>query len=133
MRDFHDIISSAEKQPYKLGEHDCLRFACQVIAARGGEDYWPRFAGYRTKRQALARIAKIAPSLREAITKTLGTPELPPTLAQRGDPVLYQDSEEHIGICVGEQVLVLGADGLLMVCITSPMLKAAWRAPCQPR
>lgn len=128
-----DVIAEAECKPYKLGEHDCLRLACRVVEARSGVDYWPRFAGYKTKRQSLAVIARIAPTLREAITSTLGTPELPPVFAQRGDLVIYRDDEEHIGVCVGENVVVLGADGLVRVPITSPMLKAAWRVQCQPR
>jgi hypothetical protein len=133
MRTVEQIIADAETKPYKLGEHDCLRVACQVVAARVGIDYWPRFAGYKTKRQALARIASIAPSLREAITKTLGIHEVLPTLAQRGDIVLYRDVEEHIGVCMGENVVVLGPDGLVRIKITSPMLLAAWRLQCQPQ
>lgn len=133
MNTVEQILADAESKPYKLGEHDCLHVACQVVAARCGTDYWPRFAGYKTKRQALARIARIAPSLREAITKTLGIPEVLPTLAQRGDLVIYQDVEEHIGVCTGEYVAVLGHDGLVRVKIISPMLKAAWRLQCQPQ
>lgn len=131
--DWLDAIADAERKPYRLGEHDCLRLACRVVEARSGIDHWPRFAGYKTKRQALAVIARIAPSLREAITATLGAPELSPTLAQRGDLVIYRDTEEHIGVCTGEHVAVLGADGLLRVPITSRRLTAAWRVTCRPR
>lgn len=129
--DWFDIIASAEDKPYKLGEHDCLRLACAVVEARTGIDYWPRFKGYKTKRQALAVIARHADNLRDAITKTLGTDELPPLFAQRGDLVIYRDSEEHIGICVGEQVVVLGENGLVHIPITSPLIKATWRVKCQ--
>lgn len=127
------VLDEAQDKPYKLGEHDCLRVACAVVQARTGVDYWPRFAGYKTKRQALAVIARIAPSLREAITLTLGTLELFPTMAQRGDLVLYHDVEDHIGVCTGDKVAVLGPDGLVHIAITSPMLKAAWRVRCQHR
>lgn len=126
-----DIISDAERKPYKLGEHDCLRLACAVVQARSGIDHWPTFAGYKTKRQALACIARVAPTLREAITITLNAPEMLPTLAQRGDIVLFRDVEEHIGICVGEHVVVLGAEGLLRIKITSYQLLAAWRVLCR--
>lgn len=130
MHTVEQIIAEAESKPYKLGEHDCVRVACQVVAARCGTDHWPNFAGYKTKRQALKRIASIAPSLREAITKTLGIPEVIPTLAQRGDLVVYRDVEEHIGVCTGEHVVVLGPEGLVRIKITSPMLQAAWRLQC---
>lgn len=128
-----EIIADAQSKPYKLGEHDCLRVACAVVQSRTSIDYWPRFAGYKTKRQALARIARIASSLREAITATLGVPEIVPLLAQRGDLVLFKDDEEHIGVCCGRRVAVLGETGLVYISITSSKLTAAWRVECQPR
>lgn len=128
-----DVIADAENKPYKLGEHDCLRLACRVVEERIGVDYWPRFAGYKTKRQSLACIARVGSSLQDAITKTLGVDAILPALAQRGDLVLYRDTDEHIGICVGEHVVVLGNDGLIRISIASAMLTVAWRVKCQPR
>lgn len=128
----YDIISAAENEPYVLGQHDCLRVACRVVESRTGIDYWPRFAGYTTHRQALVTIARIAPSLGEAISATLGIQPCSPLLAQRGDLVLYCDVEDHIGVCVGEHVVVLGPNGLLRIIITSPALRAAWRIESCP-
>lgn len=131
--DWLQIIADAENVPYRLGEHDCLNVACAVVQARTGIDYWPQFAGYKTKRQALVTIARIAPTLRGAVSKVLSTPELPPRMAQRGDLVLYRDTDEHIGICLGRDVAVLGADGLQRISIMSDALVAAWRVKCPPQ
>lgn len=125
--DWMKVIADAEKQPYVLGVHDCLRVACAVVEARTGIDHWARFKGYKTRRQAVAVIKRVAPTLRAAIGKVLGTPEILPTLAQRGDLALYRDVEDHIGVCIGAQVVVLGPEGLVRICITSPQLLAAWR------
>lgn len=127
-----DVITAAENQSYVLGEHDCLRVACGVVQARTGVDYWPRFKGYRTHRQALVTIARIAPTLREAITTTLNIHAIHACLAQRGDLALFDDGQEHIGVCVGEHVVVLGPEGLLRVKITDSRLSCAWRiVECQ--
>ena len=125
--DWYGIIETAESKPYVLGEHDCLRLACAVVEARTGVDYWEEFKGYHTKREALVTILRIAPSLREAISKKLGKEEIPVLMAQRGDIAIYNDGEEHIGICLGEHIAVLGDNGLIRIPITSDSLLCAWR------
>src|SRR3990167_4359066 len=108
-------VESAMHTPYKLGENDCLRLACSSVEALTGVDYWPRFVGYKTKRQALIKIAKIATSLGEAVTATLGVQPSPARMAQRGDIVLFRDSfdEDHLGVATGAGVMVYAPAGLL--------------------
>lgn len=125
----HEAIEAVRGRPYALGDNDCLRLACAVVAGMTGVDFWPRFAGYRTKRQALARIARIAPSLAEAVTATLQVAPAPLVSARRGDLVLFRDEagEDHLGICLGARVALLGEGGLLMAPADDRRLLCSWR------
>lgn len=122
-------IDAAFGRPYVLGENDCLRLACACVAALTGIDYWPRFAGYRTHRQALVTIARIAPSLGEAVTATLGVSPAPTRSALRGDLVLFRDDigEDHLGVCVGRDAVLLSAEGAITTGIDDARLLCAWR------
>lgn len=122
-------IEAARGQPYVLGENDCLRLACAAVEAVTGTDYWPRFAGYRTKRQALVTIARIAPSLGEAVTATLGVQPSRPASALRGDIALFRDpgGEDHLGVVTGSRVMLAMPDGVGSVAIDHPGLLCSWR------
>lgn len=123
------VIEAARRRPYVLGEHDCLRLACAVVEAMTGTDFWPRFAGYKTKREALVTIARIAPSLGEAVSVTLGVPPMRVFAAWRGDIVLYRDAEgqDHLGIMLGPQVALAAPEGWMLVPLSHPGLLCAWR------
>ena len=122
-------VDAARGKPYVLGENDCLRLACAAVEALTGEDFWPRFAGYKTHRQALVKIARIAPSLGEAVTATLGVPPMRVFAAWRGDLVLFRDDigEDHLGVALGRQVVVMDAAGPLHIGLDHPGLVCAWR------
>lgn len=120
-------VDKARKKPYVLGEHDCLRFTCACIQAMTDVDFWPRFAGYSTKRGALVTIARIAPSLGGAVDIVLNQERRPALMAKRGDVVLYADPQgEHLGVCIGASVAVLSDTGLLFVNIKHPGLLGSW-------
>jgi cell wall-associated NlpC family hydrolase len=122
------VVAAAQQQPYELGQHDCLRFTCQCIATMTAVDFWPRFAGYRTRLQALRTIASIAPSLAQAVSLVLGVPPVAPLLARRGDVLLYADEGgEHLGVCVGSTAAVLGPQGLAHVPLDHAGFLQAWR------
>lgn len=123
------VIEAARHQPYELGSHDCLRLACAAVQAMTDVDFWPRFSGYRTKRQALATIARIAPTLAEAVSATLGVAPSAVFSARRGDIVLYRDTagQDHLGVCMGRSVTVLGEEGTVAVPIDDGGLLASWR------
>lgn len=123
------VLEVARARPYVLGEADCLRTACEVVAALTGVDFWPRFAGYRTKREALVTIARIAPSLGEAVSATLGVPPMRVFAAWRGDLVLYRDErgEDHLGISIGPQVALAAAEGWMLIALSHPGLLCSWR------
>ncbi len=123
------VIEAASGQPYVLGENDCLRLSCAVVEALTGIDFWPRFVGYRTKRQALVTIAKIAPSLGEAVTATLAVSPSPTFSAQRGDLLLFRDDrgEDHLGVCIGREVTLMADTGPITVGIEHVGLLCSWR------
>lgn len=123
------VMEAARRQPYVLGTHDCLRLACAAVEAQTGADFWPRFAGYKTRRQALVTIARVAPSLAEAVTATLGVEPSPVLSAWRGDIVLFRDEqgEDHLGVCMGRLVIVTAPEGTLSMALDHPGLIAAWR------
>jgi hypothetical protein len=126
---FADVVAAAHDQPYVLGTHDCLRFSCACIEAVTGHDFWLRFAGYKTRRQALVTIARIAPSLGDAVSLVLEQSPVRPPAARRADLLLYRDpdGEDHLGVCLGATVAVLSPDGLLQLPITDKGLITAWR------
>lgn len=121
------VIEASRLQTYALGVHDCLIFTCACIEALTGVDFWPRFAGYRSKLSAYRVIRAIAPTLAEAVTVVLGQPPIMPALARRGDVALYRDAEDHLGVCIGAEVAVLEPGGLAFVSLLHRGVILAWR------
>lgn len=106
-------VAAAQSKPYQIGVHDCLRFSCQCISAMCGVDFWPHFAGYTTRREAVEVLAKHGATLEAAAAKVIGVPPSPVLSARRGDVLVFHDKYgEHLGVCTGSQVAVLGHKGL---------------------
>lgn len=109
------VIEAARNEPYELGRHDCFKVSCQVIEALTGVDRWPEFAGYRTRREALMRIAEHGSNFEEAGDWFFGGPRIPLAYARRGDIVALaapHDGDKHLGVCLGNQVAFLSDQGL---------------------
>ena len=123
------VLESARRRSYVLGESDCLKVACETVAALTGVDFWPRFIGYTTKRGALVTIARIAPSLGEAVTATLGTQPQRVFAAWRGDLLLFRDAdgEDHLGVSCGPNVALTAPEGWLLIPLSHPGLLCSWR------
>lgn len=123
------VIEAARDKPYVLGSNDCLRLACAAVEALTGVDYWPRFSGYKTRRQALVTIARIAPSLGEAVTATLGVAPRQVFAARRGDIVLFRDErgEDHLGVCMGRVVILMADEGTISAPLDDARLLCSWR------
>lgn len=123
------VLETARRRPYVLGESDCLKVACETVAALTGTDFWPRFAGYTTKRGALVTIARVAPSLAEAVTATLGVKPSGVFAAWRGDLLLYRDEqgEDHLGVSCGPNVALTAPQGWLLIPLSHPGLLCSWR------
>lgn len=121
-------VAAAQAKPYVIGVHDCLRFSCACIEAMTGHDYWPKFEGYTTRRQAVDKLKSIAPTLAEAAAQVLGVEPVPALSACRGDLVVYRDKlGEHLGVCTGGFVAVLGHTGLVMVRLDHPGVQLSVR------
>ena len=108
------VIENARSRPYELGTHDCFSLACTVQAALTGVDRWPEFSGYRSKREALARIAEHGSTFEQAGDWFFGGGHVDMRLARRGDIVALrtEDGQKHLGVCLGDRVACLLADGL---------------------
>lgn len=121
------LIEDARGKPYVLGEHDCFRVACRVIEALTGVDRWPEFAGYRSRRQAMRKLARFGRSFVAAGDWFFGAPHLAPAHARRGDICALQteDGEKHLGVCVGSSVACLAPDGLRFV--ETSLCLCCWR------
>jgi hypothetical protein len=122
----NDVIESARHTPYKLGTHDCFRVACMAVEALTGIDHWPKWEGrYSNRREALILIHQYGGGFTPAASKLFGCEPVSMRFARRGDIAEYADAEQHLGVCLGERVAVLGAEGLhyapLLVC------RHAWR------
>ncbi len=126
---FAAVVAAAGQRPYRLGEWDCLRFACTVVDAMCDVDFWPRFAGqYSSRREALRAILAHGTDLAQAVNAVTGLEVVAMPYARRGDLVLFEDAAgEHLGICLGQTVGVLGADGLCHAGLLHPGCKMAWR------
>ena len=123
-----EVVRAASNKPYKLGQHDCFRFACECAHALTGADYDASFGGrYKTERGALRLIRRFAGGeSKAAVTKLLGREPAPVTLAQRGDWLLYRDAKgEHLAVCMGSKAAALGDDGLALIPVA--MCLYTWR------
>jgi len=122
------VVAAARPQAFLLGTHDCLRFSCACVQAVAGVDLWPQFAGYTTPAESLRTIARIAPSLAQAVSAVLGSQPVPPLLARRGDVLLYVDAGiEHLGVCLGALGAVPGPAGLAHLPLDHTGFTQAWR------
>jgi len=109
------VAAAASTMPYEIGTHDCFRFACACAQALTGADLYAPWSGrYRTRIGGLRLIGAFAAGgARAGIGRLLGVAEQPARLARRGDWLLYRDAGgEHIGVCLGGTVAVLGEHGL---------------------
>jgi hypothetical protein len=131
------VIEAARAEPYELGTHDCFKVACMGVQALTGVDLWTPWSGsYRTRDQALRRIAEYAVGAPEAyraldvfdraFSRLFGSAPVDVRQAHQGDVVKLIDPKgPHLGLCVGSDVAVLGEDGLLFVRLS--VCQNCWR------
>ena len=124
----NSILEAASLRPYVIGEWDCFKMACDVIAAiTGRPNPWPEWKGrYHDERSAVDLLHQRGGFMR-AFSDGFGSEPVSPRLAQRGDICAYRDEERifHLGVCVGDKVALLSENGLVFVAIAQ--CKAAWR------
>lgn len=121
------LIADARARPYVLGEHDCFRLACAVVAALTGVDRWPEFRGYRTKREAVVQLARHGSSFEAAGDWFFADARTHWRRGRRGDIACVQtaDGEKHLGVVYGGRVALLAPDGLIWVPLEAAI--CVWR------
>lgn len=120
-------IEAGRARRFERGVWDCVLFAADCVRAMTGEDpaAWARDL-YTTKLQAL-RILHERGGMAGVVTGALGAPLMKPSMAQRGDVVLFDWNDgEGLGVVVGGTAAVPAAEGGLHF---APMKfwKRAWR------
>lgn len=122
------VIEAAAHQPYRLGDHDCFRFACEAVKATTGADLWASWAGrYRTKREALRLLLEYGGGFTGSFSRLFGVEPAPMTCARRGDVAEYVDAEgeQHLGVVQGARVALLLECGVAFVPLAG--CAHAWR------
>jgi hypothetical protein len=111
------VIEAARAEPYVLGSHDCFRLACRVIEALTGKNRWAAFAGYTSKREALARLARYGSSFEAAGNWFFGCALAPVAQGRRGDIALLVDSggERHLAVVLDHRVACMRPEGLVFL------------------
>lgn len=117
---------AAMKRPHAWGEHDCVMFVCDCIAAMTGEDLAADFRGqYDNEREARALLARLGYVDIGALASSR-LPEIDPAQAQRGDVVLIPGEEgEYLAIVDGRTAVGPAARGLTHAPLG--LAKRAWR------
>lgn len=121
------VIEDARDRAYVLGEHDCFRLACRCIEALTGVDRWPEFAGYKTKREALSKLARFGHSFEDAGDWFFNAPRVGIKRARRGDIAALADDvgAKHLAVVVDHRAACLLPQGLLFIPATR--CHCAWR------
>lgn len=107
-------IEVVRRLAHRLGAHDCALFCADVVLAMTGVDLAARYRGrYASVDEAMEVMrADGFDDLCALVASMLE--EIPPALARMGDVMAFPSEETGwaLGICNGEQVTVLRADGL---------------------
>ncbi len=109
------VLSNAEKMPFSYGLHDCGLFAADCVLAITGKDPAAEMRGtYGTEEEADALVARYG-SLLALLTEKLGEPKKGRGM-EKGDIILFVlFGIEHVGVCLGEKVALVGDTGLRRV------------------
>ena len=124
------MLEAYRAHPFRWGEHDCALFAFNVVRDLTGVDHAAEYRGrYNTEFGAVRCLKEQADgTLRGAIQKALGEP-IAPTLAQRGDVVLWSQPEfgDTVGVCIGAAAVFVGIEPAGLVRVEMAKCSAAWR------
>ncbi len=131
---FEATIARAKEKPFDWADHNCCTFAGECFEAITGENGMNTLAHTAgDKRAALRAIRKFADGgLEECAVKMageLGLEEVPPLMAQRGDPVVAVCEGEVLVATMdlsGREILAISPkDGLIRLPMDSAI--RAWR------
>lgn len=117
-------LESVRAKLYGFGVHDCILHGANAVKAQTGKDY---ARGYRRKYKSLASGLRLIrqkghDDIPALVTALLGEP-IPPSLAHRGDIVLFDGST---GVSMGDFAYFVGLPGGL-VRVPRKDWQQAWR------
>lgn len=120
-------IEAARGRPFSWADHNCGRWACDVLQAMTGHDLFAPFRRARTKRALYAAFRRVAGGgVEAAALRQFGAPLPTPLLARRGDPVLVDTDEgPAVGLCAGASCVFVSERGLVTLPLSAARL--AWR------
>lgn len=128
-------VEQARRTPFAWGASDCCLFACDCVRAMTGVDPAAWFRGrYKTRGGAMRALKAYGGGGLEAAARRiaieLGAPQLPPSLAQRGDVVLLSvpdcpPENLALGVCLGGHHVAQGPGGIAVVPLAYAL--RAWR------
>jgi hypothetical protein len=123
---FYGKITEAYKdKPFKWGEHDCVLWAANVVAAITGEDYGAEWRGTYDSALSAARLLESLGGAEALVTKFLGQP-IPVAMANVGDVLLLKQGDwDMLAICNGQTMLAPGPKGLAVHSTLSAL--KAWK------
>ena len=120
-------IRQWQRQPFRYGVHDCVRFAVGWVDLRLGSKYLqdlPQWYPYTNESEAL-KIIRENGGLEDLITKHLGVP-LPRLLVLEGDIALIDQTEHILGIATPHQVVGPSLAGGV-IAIPRTFVRCGWR------
>ncbi len=120
------FIEQARRKPFAYGTWDCCLLAAAWVQEATGRDFAAEFRGrYEDQAVAVALVAARG-GLEAVVTSALGAPLAAPTLARRGDVVMFETPDGRaLAVAVGTQALYAGPLGAAFV--EMPRWVRAWR------
>jgi hypothetical protein len=129
-----DYLCEQSKTPFKYGVFDCGLFTAGAIEAMTECDVAASLRNrYRSRTEAFEAIREMCgtPKMQDAATylaSLFGLPQIPPPMAQRGDPIqLRRGSRASLGIVSmhGTDILTTYSGGILRIPLSHAV--RAWR------
>lgn len=109
------FVSGVDRDaPFSMGRLSCAIWVADAVMAMTGTDPAPEWRDMPHDERSVWRyLQERHGDLRSATTAALG-PEIPATLARRGDVVMHivDHSRQALGICIGRDFMALAGQGI---------------------
>lgn len=100
---------------HEWGRHDCVTFAADVVHAMTGEDLMDGLRGTYDGPVGAAAVLRGLGVESVGDLAALYLPEVPPSMARRGDIVLAESPHEFLAVCVGRTAVGPSEAGMIHV------------------
>lgn len=115
-----ETVQGLTEKKFEWGVNDCYMFPMKWVKESTGVDYVTRYQGkYNSKKSAYKFLKEQAMIVSNGVGEKMsdmldawGFKKIPPTLASRGDIVMFNiKNVETYGVCVGKMSCLLGVKG----------------------